>query len=113
MLLLKQQKQGFAGMTAKVATAGMAAIAIVAMMIYPAFAQVSISDTGVGIETKDIPLLFDKFNRIDNPLTHKVAGSGLGLYWVEKVIGLHQGQIDVESKINNGTTFTVSVPRGM
>lgn len=41
MLLLKQQKQGFAGMTAKVATAGMAAIAIVAMMIHPAFAQVS------------------------------------------------------------------------
>ena len=77
------------------------------------WAQVSISDTGVGIETKDIPLLFDKFNRIDNPLTHKVAGSGLGLYWVEKVIGLHQGKIDVESKINNGTTFTVSVPRGM
>jgi two-component system phosphate regulon sensor histidine kinase PhoR len=57
--------------------------------------------------------LFDKFNRIDNPLSHKVAGSGLGLYWVEKVIGLHQGQIDVESKINDGTTFTVSVPRGM
>lgn len=77
------------------------------------WAQVSIADTGVGIKTKDIPLLFDKFNRIDNPLSHKVAGSGLGLYWVEKVIGLHQGQIDVESKINDGTTFTVSVPRGM
>lgn len=76
-------------------------------------AVVTITDTGVGIKTKDIPRLFDKFNRIPNPLSHKVAGSGLGLYWVEKVISLHQGQIEVESKINVGTTFSIKVPRGV
>jgi two-component system phosphate regulon sensor histidine kinase PhoR len=72
---------------------------------------VIIRDTGVGIKPEDLPNLFDKFNRISNELSHKVAGSGLGLYWVEKVIDLHQGSIDVDSEINNGTTFTIKVPK--
>jgi signal transduction histidine kinase len=75
-------------------------------------AVVSISDTGVGILPEDIPLLFEKFNRIPNTRTHKVAGSGLGLYWVEKVIQLHNGDITVDSTIGEGTMFTVAVPKG-
>lgn len=75
-------------------------------------AVVSIADTGVGVQPENIPTLFDKFNRIPNDMTHKVAGSGLGLYWVEKVIDLHQGKIEVQSEINVGTTFSVSVPKG-
>lgn len=74
---------------------------------------VSISDTGVGIKPENIPTLFDKFNRIPNELSHKVAGSGLGLYWVEKGIDLHQGKIEVESELNVGSTFFVKVPKGL
>jgi PAS domain S-box-containing protein len=77
------------------------------------YAEVSIIDTGVGIAPENIPTLFDKFNRIPNELSHKVAGSGLGLYWVEKVIGLHGGAIEVSSEINKGTTFFIRVPKGL
>lgn len=74
-------------------------------------AIVSIADTGVGISPEHINSLFAKFNRIPNDLSHKVAGSGLGLYWVEKVIDLHQGTIRVESELKKGATFFVSVPK--
>lgn len=76
-------------------------------------AVVSVTDSGVGISPDDIKSLFVKFNRIQNDLTHRVAGSGLGLYWVEKVIDLHQGVIDVKSELKKGTTFSISVPKGM
>ena len=77
------------------------------------YAEVSITDTGVGIAPENIPTLFDKFNRIPNELSHQVAGSGLGLYWVQKVIDLHDGVVEVTSEINKGTTFYVRVPKGI
>jgi PAS domain S-box-containing protein len=76
-------------------------------------AVLSITDSGVGISPENVDSLFVKFNRIPNDLTHRVAGSGLGLYWVDKVIDLHQGTIKVQSELNKGTTFSVSVPRGL
>jgi PAS domain S-box-containing protein len=75
-------------------------------------AHVAIQDTGVGISPEDIPLLFEKFHRIPNDMSHTTAGSGLGLYWVEKVIDLHQGRLDVESQPGKGTTFHIFVPLG-
>lgn len=77
----------------------------------PGFVRVHIKDTGVGILPENIPTLFDKFQRIPNELSHKVAGSGLGLYWVKKVIELHDGKINVHSKYGEGTTFIVQVPK--
>lgn len=77
------------------------------------YAVISIADSGVGISPENISSLFGKFNRIPNDLTYKVAGSGLGLYWAEKIIDLHQGAIEVDSELKKGTTFSVSVPRGM
>lgn len=76
-------------------------------------AVISVTDSGVGISPDDIKSLFVKFNRIQNDLTHRVAGSGLGLYWVEKVIDLHQGVINVKSELQKGTTFSISVPKGL
>lgn len=76
-------------------------------------AVVSITDSGVGISPENIDSLFAKFNRIPNDMSHKVAGSGLGLYWVEKVIDLHQGAIEVNSELTKGTTFSVKVPKGI
>jgi len=39
-------------------------------------------------------------------------GSGLGLYWVDKVVGLHEGKVDVESELDKGTTFHITIPIG-
>jgi PAS domain S-box-containing protein len=72
--------------------------------------DIFVEDSGVGIEQKDIGKLFDKFSRIHNSLSDKVGGSGLGLYWVEKIIELHGGKVNVQSKINKGTSFNVHVP---
>lgn len=71
---------------------------------------VKIKDTGVGIAPEDIDQLFEKFRRIPNDLSHKISGSGLGLYWVEKVIGLHGGKVEVESQPGVGTVFSIYAP---
>jgi len=76
-------------------------------------AIITITDTGVGISPENMATLFEKFNRIPNDLSHKVPGSGLGLYWAQKVIDLHHGTIKVESTPDVGTTFTISVSRGV
>ena len=71
---------------------------------------VSIKDSGVGIGPQDISSLFEKFKRVNNDLSQKVAGSGLGLYWAQKVIELHGGEITVSSTLNKGTTFQIYLP---
>jgi PAS domain S-box-containing protein len=76
----------------------------------PRNAVIYIRDNGVGIEEKDLPLLFEKFSRIPNELSDKVGGSGLGLYWVNRVIDMHGGKIKVTSKLGKGTTFSVHMP---
>lgn len=73
-------------------------------------AFVTITDSGVGIAASDRQKLFQKFSRIDNPLSRSVGGSGLGLYWVKKIVDLHRGRIKVTSRLNQGTTFRVTLP---
>ncbi|HEX8389915.1 MAG TPA: PAS domain-containing sensor histidine kinase [Candidatus Saccharimonadales bacterium] len=72
--------------------------------------KVSITDTGVGIGKEHLGSLFEKFRRIPNDRSQQVFGSGLGLYWVQKVIRLHDGTIEVASEPGKGTTFCVSLP---
>jgi two-component system CheB/CheR fusion protein len=71
---------------------------------------VSIKDNGVGISKGNRRKLFKKFSRIDNPLSAGVKGTGLGLYWAKKVLDLHEGSIEVTSKLNHGSTFIVKTP---
>jgi signal transduction histidine kinase len=73
--------------------------------------QVVISDQGVGITGEDFDRLFKKFSRIENPLSVKVGGTGLGLYWSKEIIELHGGTIEVASKVDQGTAFTVTLPK--
>jgi PAS domain S-box-containing protein len=73
---------------------------------------IEIRDNGVGIKEEDISKLFTKFTRIGNMLSDEVGGSGLGLYWANKVVQLHNGYIEVESKVDKGTKFSVIIPRG-
>lgn len=74
-------------------------------------AKVRVSDTGVGIDKKDITKLFGKFTRLDNPLSQVRGGTGLGMYLVRKIVDLHGGSIDVQSEVGKGSTFTIILPK--
>jgi len=71
---------------------------------------VIIKDEGVGIPEEGIGKLFKKFSRVENPLSVKVGGTGLGLYWANEVIELHGGKIAVTSQVDKGTAFIISLP---
>ena len=77
------------------------------------FIEVKVADTGVGIAKADLPRVFDKFFRIRTEYTRKVVGSGLGLPLTKAIIEAHLGTITVASEPEEGTTFTVLLPRGM
>lgn len=72
--------------------------------------SVLIKDEGVGIKEKNIVKIFEKFTRVDNELSDTVNGSGLGLYMVKRIIDLHDGNIEVDSIVGNGTSFTIRLP---
>jgi two-component system sensor histidine kinase/response regulator len=69
------------------------------------------NDSGIGILPEDIENLFTEFVRIKNERTKNITGSGLGLSIVKKVIELYKGTINVESKPDTGSTFTVRLPK--
>ncbi len=71
---------------------------------------VSVSDTGVGISTKDQEKLFTKFYRVDSSLIKETGGSGLGLSICKTIIERHGGKIWVKSEENKGSTFSFSLP---
>lgn len=73
--------------------------------------SIKITDTGVGIDEKDYEKIFTKFSRIDNPLTRKVQGSGLGLYITKNIVDKMNGKISVKSE-DKKTTFEVLLPIG-
>lgn len=72
---------------------------------------ITIRDQGVGIDNDNITKIFDKFTRLDNELSDTVNGSGLGLYFVKKIIALHSGTITVKSIPGKGSAFIISLPR--
>lgn len=72
--------------------------------------RVQVKDHGVGVPKEDQQKLFQKFSRIENPLSDIVSGTGLGLYWARKIVELHGGTLRVTSKAGQGSTFTVDIP---
>lgn len=74
-------------------------------------AIIQVADQGIGIAERDFNRLFQKFSRIDNPLSIVVGGNGLGLYLAKKIIDAHRGKIAVSSVLHQGTTFTIHLPR--
>jgi heavy metal sensor kinase len=70
----------------------------------------SVEDTGVGIATDHLPQIFDRFYRV--PSADPEKGLGLGLSFVAWIVKAHGGTVDVTSKPNQGTCFTVSLPSG-
>lgn len=74
-------------------------------------AQMSIADTGVGIRSETLPLIFDRFQQADQSITRRVGGLGLGLSIVKHLVELHHGSITAESGgIGQGATFRVVLP---
>ncbi len=69
---------------------------------------IEIKDNGIGIKKEDLPYVFERMYRGDKS-RHKIEGSGIGLTLVKKILTLHSATIDVESKENKGTTFTVCI----
>ncbi|OUC12037.1 MAG: hypothetical protein B0A82_24650 [Alkalinema sp. CACIAM 70d] len=71
--------------------------------------RIAIEDQGMGIAPEDLPQICQLFHRGDNVGT--IPGTGLGLCIVEKCVALHGGQLEVESRLNQGSIFTVTLPR--
>lgn len=70
----------------------------------------AISDKGKGIDKKDLPHIFDRFYRVESGNVHNVKGYGLGLTYVKAIIEKHNGQINVNSELGNGTTIEIKLP---
>jgi len=74
------------------------------------WATVAVSDTGEGIPEEDLPRIFERFFREEEPLSQRVIGTGLRLMIVKEIVELHGGQVAVESELGVGTTFIVRLP---
>lgn len=70
----------------------------------------SVSDTGAGIESGELPRLFERFYRIEGVQARTHEGSGIGLALVHDLVRLHGGRIEAESRLGEGSTFTVAIP---
>jgi signal transduction histidine kinase len=66
-----------------------------------------VSDTGIGIKEEDMPHIFERFYRGDNVRQSKTPGTGLGLAIAKEIVDVHEGKLEVESKLGRGSTFRV------
>ena len=73
-------------------------------------AEIEVADTGVGIDTEELPRIFERFYRGSRANEARGSGSGLGLAIVKSIVDMHIGRIAVASVIGGGTTFTISLP---
>jgi len=71
----------------------------------------NIMDKGIGIDAENQKKLFDKFFRVSTGDIHNVKGFGLGLYYVKNICDAHNWQIALSSKVNEGTTFIITIPK--
>ncbi len=72
--------------------------------------KITIKDTGIGIDEKDLPLITNQFYRASNAAAKISAGSGIGLYICKRIIEGHGGKISIESALGKGTNVTITLP---
>lgn len=72
--------------------------------------HLTVADTGIGIAPDDLPYIFDRFFRADPARSRVAGGSGLGLAIAKWIAEVHEGRIEVESRVSEGSTFTVTLP---
>jgi signal transduction histidine kinase len=71
---------------------------------------VTVADSGIGIPEDELPHVFERFYRGEQPRREQISGSGLGLAIVKEIVELHGGRVTVESEVGSGSTFTVWLP---
>src|SRR5688572_15939677 len=74
--------------------------------------QLSVRDTGTGIPETELRHVFERFHRVKGAKGRSIEGSGIGLSLVQELVRLHHGDVTVESVFHEGSTFTVTLPRG-
>jgi len=74
------------------------------------YVTIAVADTGIGIPPDELSHIFDRFFRGEQSRTLSVPGTGLGLAIVQEIVELHQGRIEVQSEVGQGSTFTVWLP---
>jgi signal transduction histidine kinase len=75
-------------------------------------AVLTVRDTGVGIPSRDLERVFERFYRVDSARSRVTGGTGLGLSIVRHVAETHGGSVAVESELGAGSTFTLELPVG-
>ncbi len=71
---------------------------------------ISVSDTGIGIRAEDIPKVLEPFGQVENEMSQKHSGTGLGLPLTKELAELHGGSLTMESNVDVGTTVTIILP---
>lgn len=74
------------------------------------FAYIKVADSGIGIPEESVDQVFERFYRVDKDRNRETGGTGLGLAITRNIISMHNGEIKLYSRENEGTTFTVRIP---
>lgn len=77
----------------------------------PDSAILEIEDNGIGIPEGNLHQIFDRFTQVEDSTTRRFEGTGIGLALVKEIVAAHEGTIEVDSRVGEGSTFTVTLPR--
>lgn len=72
--------------------------------------RLEVEDNGIGIPQQDLDRIFERFYRVDKARSRELGGTGLGLSIVKHIVLAHKGRIEVRSRLNRGTTFSLALP---